>query len=527
MTNDLQDTVNKLEEEYNIVGRFYYSNFFTPNGRRDLHNWLESCWQERFEPKDRLLVIQDVSEVYEYDDLPGMVVTALQKTAAKIDISNCFIVVVTQNKNISNELTQANQLYCQSPDPIGFVLAQGQDLPHAEVIPKNTFCVAPWVHLFIGTDGNVLPCCAGDLQFPLGNINDNSIEEIMNNPATVKLRKNMMSGRRSKECSACYAKEDAKMTSLRQQLNSQFKDVVVEVSDDGHYVNFQPLTLDIRLNKICNLKCRSCGPYYSSAIAQEYKDIYNITPVESLNLTQRRLALQEVNSYLPKVIDIYFSGGEPLLAQENYDILQRLVELNKTDINIQINTNFTTLNYKDIDLLDLFKKFKNIKLFASLDAYGPVAHYVRHGTDWATIEKNLSAVTACSNIELAVTSTVGSTNVESLIELQKTWHNQGLLDISKFKISQIITDSILSIQVLPQHHKDRLANIIRSHSLWCNKNNAQELSDEWLGVLKFMLAQDHSHLLGEFARTTKLLDNHRKESFVEIFPQYADLLNYA
>lgn len=527
MNQDLKQAVESLESQYNILGKFYYSNYFTPTGQRDLHDWVKSCWQAEFQPLDRLLVIQDTSEVYEYDDLPGMVVVALQKTVANVDISNCFITVVTQNPNINQELSQVNKLYCGSPDPIQSFVASGEPMKPAEVLPQNTFCAVPWAHLYIGTDGNVLPCCAADPKFPLGNIEQDSIESIMNSSSARAMRQRMMTGRRTKECSACYAKEAQGLDSLRHMYNKKFSQDPVPVAEDGTVKNFKPLSLDIRLNKICNLKCRSCGPYYSSAIAQEFATIYGIESAESLDNKQRREALQEVLDYLPNVTSIYMGGGEPLLAPENYTIFNELVRINKTNVAIDINTNFTTFEHKGVDVFELLRRFDTVTIAASLDAYGQAASYVRHGTDWNIIENNLARVVAEKNIRLVITSTVGINNVESLIELQKTWHNQGLLDISHFKISQIVTNSEMSLQVLPAYHKERLAVIIRNHAIWCDRNDAHELSDGWLDVLKFMQAQDNSHLLSDFAKKTMTLDQHRGESFAEVFPQYADLLNYA
>lgn len=82
----------------------------------------------------------------------------------------------------------------------------------------------------------------------------------------------------------------------------------------------------------------------------------------------------------------------------------------------------------------------------------------------------------------------------------------------------------MSIQVLPEHHKNRLAVIIQAHIKWCQANLAEELANEWQDVYNFMLASDESYLLSQFKEQTLLLDNHRNESFVEVFPQYADLL---
>jgi radical SAM protein with 4Fe4S-binding SPASM domain len=525
MNLELDTAVKELELKYNVLGKFYFSNFFTPTGKKDLHNWLKSCYQEKFEPKDRLLFIQDINEVYEYDDLPGLASTTLQKFAAKIDISNCFITVVTPNKNIEAELKQSNDLFCKSVDNINFHLVLGPSFDPVVFPQSDTFCVAPWVHLYVGTDGNVLPCCAGTPEYPLGNVNKTSILEIMNSDNAIKLRKNMMTGKRCKECASCYYKEDRNLPSLREKLNNDFKELNIEVDDNGTVLDFTPLSLDIRLNKICNLKCRSCGPYYSSAIAQEFQEIYSIKDEDSLSNKQRKEVLPEILSYLPKVKSIYFGGGEPLIMLEQYTMTKELINIGNTDVGLLYNTNFTNLTFKDTNILELWKNFTTVELAISLDGFGAVAEYWRHGTVWNDIEDNLERVKLeTPHVKIFVASTVGIVNVENLILFQRAWSNSNKLKLSQFSIRQIIQNSPMSIQVLPEHHKNRLAVIIQAHIKWCQANLAEELANEWQDVYNFMLASDESYLLPQFKEQTLLLDNHRNESFVEVFPQYADLL---
>jgi sulfatase maturation enzyme AslB (radical SAM superfamily) len=335
----------------------------------------------------------------------------------------------------------------------------------------------------------------------------------------------MMTGKRCKECASCYYKEDRNLPSLREKLNNDFKELNIEVNDDGTVLDFTPLSLDIRLNKICNLKCRSCGPYYSSAIAQEFQEIYSIKDEDSLSNKQRKEVLPEILSYLPKVKSIYFGGGEPLIMSEQYTMTKELINIGNTDVGLLYNTNFTNLTFKDTNILELWKNFTTVELAISLDGFGAVAEYWRHGTVWGDIEDNLERVKLeTPHVKIFVASTVGIVNVENLILFQRAWSNSNKLKLSQFSIRQIIQNSPMSIQVLPEHHKNRLTVIIQAHIKWCQANLAEELANEWQDVYNFMLASDESYLLPQFKEQTLLLDNHRNESFVEVFPQYADLL---
>jgi radical SAM protein with 4Fe4S-binding SPASM domain len=393
---------------------------------------------------------------------------------------------------------------------------------------QDTFCVLPWMHLYVGTDGNVLPCCLSDHQYPVGNIKEQCIDSIVKSPAFNQLRKNMLSGLRSKECSRCYAHEDAGLKSSRLSYNSQWKNIKQDnLNKDGSIDRVEPVYLDIRLNNICNLKCRMCNGYFSSAIAQEEVVLFDKTESvhSSLQLQQRNLGLKEILDYVPTAEKIYFAGGEPLLTAEHYEILDALIACGNTNLEIVYNTNFTTLNYRGRCVLDLWKQFGNITIGASLDAEGPAAGYVRHGSNWSTIESNLELVKSqCPHINFTVTSTVGLLNVNSLIRLQQGWHNSGTLDISKFFQSTMISPDHLTVCALPLEHKQRLEQIINDHIVWCEENDANGLAKQWNDVLNYMWSKDDSHCMPEFKRLTQLMDQHRNESLAEAIPELKNLI---
>jgi radical SAM protein with 4Fe4S-binding SPASM domain len=477
--------------------------------------------KSEFQPTERLVFVQDCADVYDYNDLPGKVITQLQKYASQIDISNFFIIVISGNEFINQELEQVRQLYSNDSCTIQSITVN--DLKYQSIEnTQDTFCVLPWMHLYVGPDGNVLPCCVADQKFPMGNIKKQSIESILKSNQFVALRENMLNNRRSKECNYCYAKEDVGSGSARKYHNQQW-----HVSNPTAVIEkFNPVYLDIRLNNICNLKCRMCSSYFSSAILAEENKLFDVKNKKSiLTPQQRTIALDEILEYACYAEKIYFAGGEPLLCKEHYDILQQLIDCKNTNLKITYNTNFTTLQYQNFNVLELWKKFSNITIGASLDAEGSVAEYVRHGTVWKDIENNLSMLKIhCPHVKFTVTSTVGFLNIESLIELQKRWHNNSILDLDNFSLSVMISPAHMTASVLPIHHKNRMEPMIFQHIAWCQQQGAESLANQWNDVLNYMWSQDDSHHLGEFKRLTNITDQNRKESFVKTFPEYSDLI---
>lgn len=525
--HQFDNAIAEQQTLYNTVGPYYLSNFCHADGDNHLHNFLISVYQSEYSANFRILIVQDCEDTYDYENMPGRALCALQKHASQIDISNFFILVITGNKNISTELAQVQKLYSTDSCSIQNHVVDGIEYI-ATRKTQDTFCVLPWMHLYIGTDGNVLPCCTADHRFPMGNIEEQSIDNIAKSSAFNQLRKNMLSGSRNKECNRCYAQEDAGLKSSRLGHNVQWKNITrTDLKQDGSIDKFDPVFLDLRLNNICNLKCRMCSGYFSSAIAQEEAVLFNSkkSVQSSLKLQQQNLGLAEILQYLPTAEKIYFAGGEPLLAAEHYKILDVLIACGNTDLEITYNTNFTTLNYQGRSVLFLWQQFSNITVGASLDAEGDAAEYIRHGTNWNTIESNLELVKSqCPHVNFVVTSTVGLLNVDSLSRLQQRWHNSGTLDISKFQQTVMIGPDHLTVCALPLEHKQRLDQTINHHINWCKENDAKGLATQWRNVLNYMWSRDNSHHMLEFKRLTQIMDQHRNKSLVKAIPELATLL---
>ena len=109
--HQFENDIANQQTLYNTVGPYYLSNFYQPGGDKHLHDFLTSVYQDKYKNNFRILIVQDCADTYDYADLPGRAVCALQKYASQIDISNCFILVITGNKNIAAELEQVQKLY--------------------------------------------------------------------------------------------------------------------------------------------------------------------------------------------------------------------------------------------------------------------------------------------------------------------------------------------------------------------------------------------------------------------------------
>ena len=357
------------------------------------------------------------------------------------------------------------------------------------------------------------------------NVEKESIETIRNNSRFQILRKNMQVGTEDSACSRCYFLEAQGHESERTIQNAVWASQFKEFDFDKTSVTEDPVYLDIRLSNLCNLKCRMCSGYFSSSIQQEENEIWGIkNKSQVLNKRERADSIEYILKILPSVEKLYFAGGEPLMSPEHYQMLDRIVALGKTNIDLNYTTNFTRLTHGKHSALDLWSHFSRVKVLASLDADYSVAEYVRHGTVWKDVLENYELVRHLDNIDFSIMSTVGFMNVENLMRMQKNWVADKDFDLNKWFVHAMIGPENLTLSVLPVDHKSKISSNILAHAAWCSEQGAYKLASQWQSIDNYMMNNDNTHHLLEFNRLTKIMDTHRNESFSNVFPEFAYLL---
>jgi len=352
----------------------------------------------------------------------------------------------------------------------------------------------------------------------LGNVRHNTLKEIWNNDAYKALRKNMLSGERSQSCRACYAQEDNGVKSFRQSLNEEFLHLIPlkdTTNYDGSLDSLNLKYLDVRWSNICNFKCRSCSSTYSSSLAKEEgkENIYILAGGESNNDL-----FDQFRPYLLDIERFYFAGGEPLLTDKHYDILNYLIKNNKTDVEIRYNTNLSNLTYKKTNIIDLWKNFSNVRVSVSLDSWGTRAEYIREGTVWKDIENNIRSIRdQAPHVYLDNISSVSSIfNVLTMTDFYEYLIETGLFDIDKFSPSvfNIQNPRFYSYTVLPDDLKAIAIEKLKSKSF---NDSVKIMFDDILNTLESVdySYTDHKN----FLEHTKKYDSLRNRSFLNTFPE--------
>jgi radical SAM protein with 4Fe4S-binding SPASM domain len=404
------------------------------------------------------------------------------------------------------------------------------------LVESNNFCMMPWVHMHGYPDGRVYPCCISDYFHPIGNLRENTMEEVWNGEQYRELRRNMMQDKSSKQCEKCYEQEKNGFFSMRYESNRTYGHhvkLVDNTDEDGYNPDFHLRYWDIRFSNLCNFRCRTCGPMFSSQWFQDHKKMYGKVPDalgRNLNVIEyaggsENAILEQMEQHIPTLEQVYFAGGEPLIMKEHYYLLEKLIEYGKTDIVLQYNTNFSELKYKNKHVFDYWKHFENISVGASLDGSGVRGELIRKGQDWnQTVENRQRMMEEVPHVDFYISSTVSSLNVLHVMDFHREWSELGLINPQDWNINLCQGPEWYRPDVLPLwFRKDVVIPKIKEHIKWLMPLDKLTRATVGYNGLINILSNDKEGNWEGFLKETEKLDKFRNESFWDIFTEYAPI----
>ena len=387
----------------------------------------------------------------------------------------------------------------------------------------------PWISIETSPIGTARPCClavdeitnlAGDKY----NLLETTLEEIYNSKYMQNLRSDFLSGKKPETCKRCWDEEDAGRSSKR--INSRVR--LKEYYNDIDWDNVNPDQLwfiDLKIGNICNLKCRICGSWSSSKWAQEEIDyVPGINRKEHLAYTflkkgawprESQVFWDNLKQLLPNIKYFEFTGGEPFLIQQHFDLLQYAVDHGYSkNIEIHYNTNGTVFP----DAAELWKEFKHVEVAFSIDNIDSRFEYERYGAIWEQVEKNIDRFNIMRDKKFStqVCLTINIQNVYYLPELCD-WIGNRTFDHVYFNM--LHDPKHVCITNLTEDAKrlviDRLstANFIPQHR------------EEIMSVIQFIENGSGSDGL-EFIKKMKKADEYRNQSFLTTHREIALAMGY-
>jgi len=407
----------------------------------------------------------------------------------------------------------------------------------------------PFTGLATREDGAIKVCCRSHT---IGNIQDNTLEEIWNNESMKRIRKQVLTGYRPSECEPCFRLEDQGVESLRQRhINGSIPEARIKLYPNAvHSMNkdftmpFEIPTIELKLNNLCNLKCRMCNPTDSTSW-NDWNEVEEFYSKEDNYLVKNIQALKLMESpYLDKFTDnpqwwssfekllpyfrrVEFAGGEPLTDPTHYSILEMLQPYAK-DIEIKYATNLTSLGKGNRNIFEYWPAFKSVAVNVSIDGLEDSYEYIRGNADWNELIANIKEIQKIPNVSRIVGAVaVQVSNIMILDKMIKYFLDElGIV----FYTNMVNYPNVLSSQVLPEHLKEQATinlNFAKMHiedyKLVKQHPMLLDLTLKQIdGIINYMWAQDQSSKWPDCIEFNRRLDATRNQNFFDVTPDFND-----
>lgn len=406
----------------------------------------------------------------------------------------------------------------------------------------------PFTGLATREDGAVKICCRSH---PVGFIQDSSLEQIWNSDVVKEVRRQVLNGERPKVCEPCFSLEDQGVESLRQRhINGIIPEARINLYpraldslQQDYTMPFEIPTMEIKLNNLCNLKCRMCHPMDSTSwndwgqVEEFYKKEGNFLPakIEKLNLKNKPFLDSFVDTdnwwasfekLLPYFRRVEFAGGEPLMDPTHYKILDMLKPYGK-DIEIKYATNGTTLGIKGGRTIhEYWPYFKSVAVNVSIDGIGDVYEYIRGNGNWNEVVQNIKEIQKIPNVSRVVGAVaVQVSNILTLDKMVEVFLDDlGIV----FYTNMVNYPTVLSIQTLPNDLKPMaveklkaVRKLVPTFRLVKEHPILEGITYKQIdGVINYLLAKNLNHLWLDTIEFNRRLDLTRNQSFVDVTPEF-------
>lgn len=413
---------------------------------------------------------------------------------------------------------------------------------------SKTFCLHPFTGLATREDGAIQACCRSH---PIGQIQEQTLEEIWNGGTMRRIRQQVLNNEWPNECHACQLAESNGVESLRlrhiepripESRVTLYPNALSKLRED-YTMPFDIPTMEIKLNNLCNLKCRMCHPMDSTSWNdwQEVEEFYvkennfMVKSIKDLNLVNKPyLDKFEDNpnwwagfeKLLPYFRRVEFAGGEPLMDPQHYRILDMLKPYGH-QIEIKYATNGTTLGIKGGRTIhDYWPHFKSVAVNVSIDGIGNAYNYIRGNGNYNDVISNIKELQKIPNVRRIVGAVaVQVSNILILDKMLEEFLDRvGII----FYTNMVNYPNVLSAQVMPYPLK-----VLASQRLEVVKESIKDFAmikqnpmlldltlNQIQGVQNYLRAKDQNDKWQDCIEFNRRLDATRHQSFLEVTPEF-------
>ena len=283
----------------------------------------------------------------------------------------------------------------------------------------DTLCMAPWTHTYLSPQTERRMCCASrepaqnfqqyiDTAAGTGRYIPITLEEHWNSEHMRSVRRRMMAGEVLPECDVCNNKllnTDVYRSYFNRLFGHKYDEAMSLTGANGH-TDMKPVSWDYRFSNLCNFKCRTCGDMLSSSWESEQRQHDMIDWGNPKNGWMQPDVRKEISHFQDtqvesefsqaveehRVEEIYWVGGEPLMYEQHWRYMKRIVELGDgPKLYARYNTNLSRVEYKGINLYkDILKHIRDWQICASIDGTGAIGEYIRTGLDYEQWKLNFA-----------------------------------------------------------------------------------------------------------------------------------------
>ena len=406
----------------------------------------------------------------------------------------------------------------------------------------ETLCMAPWTHTYLSPQTERRLCCASrepaqsfeqyiDTESGTGNYNPTTLEEHWNSDHMRDVRRRMMAGEKLSECEVCTNKllnTDVYRTYFWHLFQHRY-DEIWTTTDETGWTSMKPISWDYRFSNLCNFKCRTCGDMLSSSWETEQRKHNMINLANPKNNWMRPEVRKQISKFQDtqiekefsdaveehRIEEIYWVGGEPLMYEQHWRYMKRIVELGDgPGLYARYNTNLSRINYKGQNLYhDILANIRDWQICASIDGTGAIGEYIRTGLNYDQFVDNFKqgCDVATNRRQMRLDFTLTLPGLFEVERIQQLANELGVEILAKV-IFTFTPDIIMSPLALPRKILDRMVDqLIKNNTL----GNALEDVLEQLKHRPTMEEQFADYTVGmqKGKRRVLTLENIRNDKF--------------
>ncbi len=291
---------------------------------------------------------------------------------------------------------------------------------------SESICPLPFLHTYITANGSAVACCESQEQV-LGE-STTDFSKIWNGETYKKLRQDLLAGEKPKTCQKCWNNEALALPSNREEMWRDYESGLFGqqslVVENDFSVSKRPWSIEMKCSNLCNLKCRMCHPESSHRVNEDQEIISRYRkniPWSSTVLSSKKTVtglIELGKDFFNNLSVVQYSGGEPLISDEQLDFTQTILKYNPENIHLRYATNLTHLNYKNVSYPEIWKNFKQINIKVSIDGLNDVYDYIRVGSQFEKVVNNIKRLQDFNlpNLSLSIGFTTQAYNVYQMPE---------------------------------------------------------------------------------------------------------------